>query len=274
LIVLLTGHRGRVGPAIVEALARAGHEVRGFDLADGGDIRDAAAIAQAARGAQAIVHAAGLADDRNGSPADIMSINVLGTWNVLLAAEANRIARVVYFSSGKSLGMLERNPDYLPMDDAHRGLPTRPYGLAKWLSEEMCAAFTQRTGIDTICLRPVAVFDAEGYERMLKGPPRPAAAGAPWHMGVHIDVRDVAAATLLALETPFRGHTRLLLCASDIADARPTLELVAERLPQVEWRGGGEFSDDPFRALIDCSRAQQVLGFRPRHGWPGRAARE
>jgi UDP-glucose 4-epimerase len=274
LIVLLTGHRGRLGPAIIEALAGAGHEVRGFDLADGGDVRDAQALARAARGAQVIVHAAGLADDRDGTPADIMSINVLGTWNVLLAAETNQISRVVYFSSGKSLGMLERNPDYLPMDDAHRGLPTRPYGLAKWLSEEMCAAFTQRTGIDTICLRPVAVFDAEGYSRMLNGPKRVAAPGVAWHMGVHIDLRDVAEATLRAVETAFHGHIRLLLCSSDIADRRPTLELVAEQLPKVEWRGGGEFADDPFRSLIDCSPAEQVLGFRPRHRWPGRQGRE
>ena len=270
MIVLLTGHRGRLGPLIVETLGRAGHEVRGFDLADGGDIRNAAALAEAARGAQAIVHAAGLADDRNGSPADIMSINLLGTWNVLLAAEANEIRRVVYFSSGKALGMLERNPDYLPMDDDHRGLPTRPYGLSKWLAEEMCAAFTQRTGIDTICLRPVAVFDAEGYERTLQNPASSAAPGTIWHMGVHIDVRDVAEATLRAIGTTFRGHVRLLLSASDIAAPHPTLRLVAERLPYIEWRGGREFSDEPFRSLIDCSRAREVLGFRPRHGWPGR----
>jgi nucleoside-diphosphate-sugar epimerase len=273
LIVLLTGQRGRLGPPIVEALQRAGHEVRGFDLADGGDIRDAQAVTRAAQGAEVIVHAAGLADDRNGSPADIMAINVLGTWNVLLAAEANQIPRVVYFSSGKSLGMLERNPDYLPMDDGHRGLPSRPYGLAKWLSEEMCAAFTERTGIDTICLRPVAVFDAGGYERMLNAPPRPATPGVVWHMGVHIDVRDVAEATVRAVETPFRGHVRLLLCASDIAERRPTLELVAERVPHVEWRGGREFVAEPFRGLIDCARAEQVLGFRPRYGWPGRGTR-
>jgi UDP-glucose 4-epimerase len=274
LIVLLTGHRGRLGPLIIETLGRAGHEVRGFDLADGGDVRDAKAVAEAARGVQLIVHAAGLADDRDGSPADIMSINVLGTWNVLLGAEANQIPRVVYFSSGKSLGMLERDPDYLPMDDDHRGLPTRPYGLSKWLSEEMCAAFTRRTGIDTICLRPVAVFDAEGYEGIVQSSPRPATPGTAWHMGVHIDVRDVAEATLRAVETTFRGHARLLLCASDIADQRPTLQLVAERLPHVEWRGGREFSDEPFRSLIDCSGAQAILGFRPRYRWPGRTIRE
>ncbi len=172
---------------------------RGFDLADGLDVRDAEAVRRAAHGVDLIVHAAGLADDRGGSAADIMSINLLGTWNVLLAAETEKISRVVYFSSGKSIGMLEREPDYLPMDDEHRGLPTRPYGLAKWLSEEMCAAFTKRTGIDTICLRPVAVFDEEGYAKAMNGPPRPSAPGAVWHLGVHVDLRDVATATVAAV---------------------------------------------------------------------------
>jgi nucleoside-diphosphate-sugar epimerase len=245
--------------------------VRGFDLADGFDVRDADAIRQAAAGADVIVHAAGLADDRGGNPADIMSINLIGTWNVLLAAELAGITRVVFLSSGKSLGMLEREPDYLPVDDRHRGLPTRPYGLAKWLSEEMCEAFTRRTGIDTLCLRPVAVFDSESYAAALeRADHKPSAPGAVWHMGVHIDLRDVADATVAAVNSPFRGHTRLLLCADDIADRRPTRELVAERLGRVEWRGGPEYEEDPYRSLIDTSLAEKVIGFRPKHRWPGR----
>lgn len=271
--ILLTGSHGRLGPAVEHALTAAGHEVRGFDLRDGLDIRDAEAVLRAARGVEVIVHAAGLADDRGGHPADIMSTNLTGTWNVLLAAETLGIKRVVYFSSGKSIGMLEREPDYLPMDDAHRGLPTRPYGLAKWLSEEMCQAFTERTGIDTLCLRPVAVFDAEGYANTLKGPPKPATPGAVWHLGVHIDLRDVADATVAAVECSFRGHARLLLCAADIADRRPTLELVAERLPHVLWRGGPEYASDPYRSLVELDHTERVIGFRPRYLWPGRAIR-
>ena len=270
--VLLTGDQGRLGRAIAARLAIDGHAVRGYDLAGGNDILDAAAVANAARGIEAIVHAAGLADDRNGAPADVMAANLLGTWNVLLAAEAAGAARVVHFSSGKALGMLERDPDYLPVDDDHRGLPGRPYGLAKWLSEEMCAAFTARTGIDTLCLRPVAVFDEAGYARAIAAPPRPPAPGAVWHLGVHIDLRDVADATAAALRCPPPGHMRLLLCAADIADRRPTLELVAERLPHVAWRGGPEYRTDPFRGLVDIARAEAVLNWRPRHTWPGRAA--
>jgi nucleoside-diphosphate-sugar epimerase len=269
--ILFTGHRGRLGPATVRRLLSDGHEVRGFDLADGDDIMDAAAIRRAAQGIDAIVHSAGIPEDRNGPPADTLAINLAGTSNVLVAAEQEGVGRVVFLSSGKSLGMLERDPDYLPVDDDHPGRATRPYGLSKWLAEEMCAAFTARTGMTTICLRPVAVFDAAGYARMLAAP-TPAPAGSSWHMGVHIDLRDVAEAIAKAVACPAPGHARLLLCAADIADRRPTLELVRELMPRVPWRGGAEFQREPHRALIDCSRARRVLGWEPRHGWPGRAA--
>jgi UDP-glucose 4-epimerase len=272
VIVLVTGHRGRLGAAIADSLTAGGHEVRGFDIADGDDVRDSEAISRAAQRAHAIVHIAGLAGDRPARPADIMAVNLLGTWNVLLAAEAAEIPRVVYFSSGKSLGMLERDPDYLPIDDAHRGLPSLPYALSKWLAEEMCAAFTARSGIDTLCLRPVQAFDAESYATAMAAPAWTPGSKGCWPMGVHIDIRDVASAARAAVECAASGHHRLLLAGPDIASRRPTLELVAAMLPAVPWRGGEEYVSDPYRSLVDCVRAQQILGWRARHAWPGRTS--
>jgi nucleoside-diphosphate-sugar epimerase len=271
VIVLLTGHCGRLGSVIGENLRSLGHEIRGFDLTDGGDVRDAAAVDRATRGVEVIVHVAGIAGDRPGTPESVMSVNVLGTWHVLLAAEAARVPRVVYLSSGKALGLLERDPDYLPVDDDHRGLPSLPYALSKWLAEEMCEAFTARTGIETLCLRPVQVFDAEGYRAAAHKPDwQPDRGGSPWHLGVHVDARDVATACAAALSCPKVGHQRLLLSAPDIASSRQTRELVATYLPRVEWRGGAEYESDPYRSLVDIRRAQRVLGWSPRHRWPGR----
>jgi UDP-glucose 4-epimerase len=272
VIVLLTGHRGRLGSVIGKHLASLGHEVRGFDLGEGGDILDAAAVTDAARGVENIVHAAGLAGDRPATPAAIMAANVLGTWNVLLAAEQAKVRRVVYLSSGKALGMVERDPDYLPIDDDHRGLPGLPYALSKWLAEEMCEAFSARTGITTVCLRPVQAFDADDYAAAAQKPEWQPGAGGKWHMGVHIDVRDVATACAAALTSPVQRHQRLLLAASDIADPRPTRELVDKHLPTVEWRGTPAYDADPHKSLVDTSRAQRVLGWRPRYTWPGRRA--
>jgi nucleoside-diphosphate-sugar epimerase len=269
VIVLLTGHRGRLGSVIGEHLRSLGHDVRGFDRTDGDDILDAGAVEKAARGAQVIVHVAGLAGDRPATPAAIMGANLLGTWHVLLAAEAAAIRRVVYLSSGKAIGLIERDPDYLPVDDDHRGLPSLPYALSKWLAEEMCAAFSARTGIETLCLRPVQVFDAESYAASAGEIWRPSD-GGHWHLGVHIDVRDVTTACAAALTCTASLHERLLLSAADIAAHEPTRELVARYLPDVEWRGGPEYDRDRYRTLVDIHRAQQVLGWTPRHTWPAR----
>jgi nucleoside-diphosphate-sugar epimerase len=175
----------------------------------------------------AIVHVAGVAGDRSAKPEAVMATNVLGHVARAAGRRGEGVQRVVYLSSGKALGLIERDPDYLPVDDDHRGLPSLPYALSKWLAEEMCAAFSTRTGIQTLCLRPVQVFDAEGYAAAA-GRTWSASDGGHWHLGVHIDVRDVASACAAALTCTAPSHERLLLSAADIAAHEPTRELGPE----------------------------------------------
>lgn len=272
--VLLTGDRGIVGRPTRAALERDGHEVVGFDLASGDDILDAAAVRAAASGCDAIVHLAGIPGDREDIPDQVMQVNVGGTWNVLLAAQAEGVGRVVHASSGKALGMLERDPRYLPIDDAHPGLPARPYGLSKWLSEEMCEAVTRDSGLETICLRPVYVVEPREWAELAglreMGPAR----GTAWHLAVFVDVRDVADAFALAVACPPPpdGHARLLLCGEDVASDRPAAELVAEHVPDVPWRDGVPPPPGTRTALADCSAARRLLGWSPRYRWADRAA--
>jgi nucleoside-diphosphate-sugar epimerase len=267
--VLVTGDRGVLGTVVRAELESAGHVVTGFDLAAGDDVGDAAALAAAASGQDAIVHLAGLPGGQEDRPDQVMAINVAGTWNALLAARAAGVGRVVYCSSGKALGMLERDPDYLPVDDAHRGLPSGAYALSKWLTEEMCEAFTRQTGISTICLRPVFVADQAAWTRLRDLPELPPARGSAWHLGVVVDVRDVAAAFAAALTCPDPGHVRLLLCADEIASDRPTAQVAAEHVPHVPWRDGAPAADSR-AALVDSGAARAVLGWKPRYGWPDR----
>lgn len=267
--VLLTGDRGVLGSVVRRELVASGHDVAGFDLADGHDVRDAAAVGAAASGHDAIVHLAGLPGDREDHPGTVMEINLVGTWNVLLAARSAGAGRVVFCSSGKALGMLERDPDYLPVDDAHPGLPSRPYALSKWLAEEMCEAFTNETGISTICLRPVFIADDAAWEALRDVDELPPARGAAWHLGVVVDVRDVASAFAAALVCPDPGHVRLLLCADEIAAGRPTLDVVREHLPAVPWRASRPAADSR-AALVDSSAARATLGWAPRFGWRDR----
>jgi nucleoside-diphosphate-sugar epimerase len=185
-----------------------GWTVRPFDLVQGQDLRDDKAVFEAMRGCEAVVHAGAIAHDTAGTPAEIVATNVLGTWHVLLAAEAHAVSRVVYFSSAQVFGTAEGEgtPAYLPVDDDHPVRAARPYGMSKRLAEEMCRAWTGRTGIPTVVLRPVMIVTDLGLARMDRGEGRPVSY-------VHVD--DVARAVVLALDADIPGgHVRITLCGS------------------------------------------------------------
>ena len=273
--ILVTGHRGNVGGPVAGFLKDRGHPVVGFDRADGMDLLDFAAVRRAAAGCAAIVHLGALAHDTAGSPEQIMAVNVLGTWHVLLAAEAAGVARVICMSSAQVFGIAEgeRLPDYFPVDDAHARRAMRPYGLSKRLAEDLCEGFSARTGMVTVSLRPVAVWGPGDYRRA--GERRradPRSEWAPfWEYGAFVDVRDVAAAVDRALTVPLEGHHRALLCAADISATAPSLELADRLAPGVPVTDPDRYRADPWRALIDCSTAATTLGWRPAYRWSERA---
>jgi UDP-glucose 4-epimerase len=202
-----------------------------------------------------------------------MAVNVLGTWHVLLAAEAGA-ARVVHFSSAQVFGTAEgeRLPDYLPVDDAHPRRAMRAYGLSKCLAEDLCAGFTARTGITTVSLRPVWVWEPGMYQRIeARWRADPRSEWEPfWEYGAFVDVRDVATAVQQALTVPLAGHHRLLLCARDIAATEPSLAVAARLAPAVPVNDPAPFQHEPWRALVDCSAAARVLGWQPDHTWSNR----
>jgi nucleoside-diphosphate-sugar epimerase len=262
-----------VGGPVTALLESLGHEVAGYDRIDGDDLLDAASVRRAADDCAAVVHLGALAHDTAGSPEDIMAVNVLGTWHVLLAAEAAGCRRVIHFSSGQVFGIAEgeRLPDYFPVDDAHPRRAMRPYGLSKCLSEDLCAGFTARTGIPSVSLRPAWVWDPGMYQRIeARWQSDPSSEWTPtWEYGQFVDVRDVADAVRRALEVPLTGHHRLLLCAADIAATEPSLVMAARFTPSVPIRDSARFQREPRRSLIDHSAATRVLGWEPRYTWAG-----
>ncbi|MGI5166546.1 NAD-dependent epimerase/dehydratase family protein [Spirillospora sp. CA-253888] len=89
--VLLTGASGFIGSHVAEALTDAGHQVRGFDLRTGQDVRSPDDVARALAGVDAVCHQAamvGLGVDVSDLPA-YASVNVQGT--AVLLAEMARV---------------------------------------------------------------------------------------------------------------------------------------------------------------------------------------
>ncbi len=267
--VLVTGSSGLIGAAVVQRLRAEGDEVVGFDIKDGRDIRDVSAVAAAASGCVAIVHAAGGRADSEDPGARYLTHNVTGNWNILAAARKSGIRRVVTFSSVNALGIFSGNgvPDYLPIDDEHPARPTTPYGISKRLVEELCRCLTLSTGIATICLRPPAVLGPERRARFVADrAANPAAEWTPfWEYGAFLDVRDVAGAVFAALRCPDPGHVTALICADDVTSPVPIPELVARLLPDVPWSGADQI--DPWQSLVRCDRAREVLGWAPKYRW-------
>jgi UDP-glucose 4-epimerase len=220
-------------------------------------------------GCSAIVHLGALPHDSAGTPKQIMAVNVLGTWHVLLAAEAAGVERVIHFSSGQALGIAEgeRRPDYFPVDDRHPRRAMRPYGLSKRLAEDLCEGFSARTGIPSVSLRPMAVWEPGRYRQIEEQrAAQPETEWEPfWEYGAFVDVRDVASAVERAIEVPLTGHHRALLCAKDISGSAPSLELAGRLAPEVPVRATERYGANPRRALFDCAAAEAVLGWRPRH---------
>ncbi len=104
--ILVTGATSLIGRTVVEQLVDRGDEVSvfqrspsGLDVAEHlGDVADAGSVSQAMSGVDAIAHAAGLVSMR-GDWDDFVTTNVIGTTNVVEAAQSAGVSRFVQISS-------------------------------------------------------------------------------------------------------------------------------------------------------------------------------
>ncbi|MEX1336389.1 MAG: NAD(P)-dependent oxidoreductase, partial [Candidatus Limnocylindrales bacterium] len=234
------------------------------------DLLDRASVDAAVEGVSAVVHAAGIPWDL-GDPATVMSVNVMGTWNLLQASAAAGVERVVAFSSINAQGSTggRRAPRYLPLDDDHPHHPTTPYQLSKHLMEEVCRSFSEQDGPSTICLRPVFVAHAASPHVARFGTD---ASMRQWRdeFWAYVDVRDVCDAVIRSLRVEGVRHDRFLLAALDTSAGEPTRTLVAREHADIPWPKVDQetyLTTDPYRSLVDCRHARDVLGWEARYSW-------
>ncbi len=270
--VLVTGSRGLVGAAAARALRKSGHMVVEYDLHDGHDVRQGATLRAAMRDCDSVLHTAALLGRPGESHEQIMDVNLQGTWNILSAVRDLGINRVAFVSSVDALGLFkgEKAPDYLPLDDLHPCYPRTPYAISKHLAEQMCRFASEAGGFSVICLRPPGVWSQSTYGWIQsQRKKRPEFEWDPfWEYGAFIDLRDLAEACVRSIECKFEGFSCVAVASSDITTSgRTSEELAAFVHPDVEWRGGKEYDDDPYRGLIDINSARELLGWEPQFTW-------
>jgi 2-alkyl-3-oxoalkanoate reductase len=164
--VLVTGASGFLGSHLVTALRRDGVAVRAqgrdasrlrFDSSVHtvrASLTDLEALTAAAAGCDAIVHAAALSAPW-GASADFYDANVRGTANVIAAARAGGVPRLVHISSPT---VLFDGCDQSMLDDTAR-YPDRAineYARTKRLAEQLM--LDVRGEMETVILRPKAIY--------------------------------------------------------------------------------------------------------------------
>lgn len=162
-LALVTGGSGYFGSLLRDRLLQSGRRVRVFDIVDAsdrprdvefvaGDIRDPAAIHTACAGCETVFHCVAqvpLAKDRH----LFHSVNVTGVQNLLAAAHASRVAKVVYLSSSAVYGA----PKHNPVTETTLPHPAEAYGRAKHAGEQLCQQ-AAALGQDVTIIRPRTIL--------------------------------------------------------------------------------------------------------------------
>jgi nucleoside-diphosphate-sugar epimerase len=171
---VVTGGAGFIGSALVRGLLREGAEhVAVIDNLLSGkrenldgvagpleiyecDIRDYDRVKEIVRGADVIFHEAAIPSVPRSinEPAPSHDVNINGTFNVLRAAQAGGVRRVVYAASSSAYG----DTEVLPKEENMLPRPKSPYALQKLTGEYYCSVFSSCFGVETVSLRYFNVF--------------------------------------------------------------------------------------------------------------------
>lgn len=304
---LVTGANGHIGNHVVRACRDAGIDpiafvrpgcdaraLAGLEVERReGDLLDPESLRRACEGAEVVFHVASPHRNYARDPAEIVRPAVEGTRNVLTAARAAGVRRVVVTSSGAAVGFTD--DPARPLDEsAFLAEAKSPYTRAKIEAEALAREFGEKGGVEVVITNPSGVLGPRDYRvtpataavaAMLQGDP----------IFLHLcvtDVRDVAAGHVLAAQKGANGR-RYILTGDRVAPAelaaliarlggvkpatfRPPRFLLRFLAGRFEKKAAAEGGDAPItraqiddvygrHLLYDAARARAELGatFRP-----------
>jgi UDP-glucose 4-epimerase len=238
-----------------------------------GDIRDTDLLAVTMAGVDIVFHQAAIritqcAED----PRLAHDVLATGTFNVLEAAVAAKVQKVVAASSASVLGAA----DIFPTTEQHHPYNNRTiYGAAKTYNEALLRSFNEMYGLDYVALRYFNVYgprmDVYGAytEVLIRWMERIAAGLPPIIMGDgtqtmdFVHVHDIARANILAAtsgatDTVFNVASGTETSLSELA--RILLEAMGSRLTPVHEPA--RKVNPVARRLASVDKAERELGFR------------
>jgi len=176
--VAVTGAEGFIGSHLVETLVRRGHRVRALVLYNSfgswgwldtldpeildqvdvvlGDVRDQACTAELAAGVHTLYHLAALIAIPYSyrAPRSYVDTNVIGTLNVLDAARAAGVIRLVHTSTSETYGTART----VPITETHPLQAQSPYAASKVAADKLVESYHLSFGVPAVTLRPFNTF--------------------------------------------------------------------------------------------------------------------
>jgi len=285
--VLITGGSGLLGRYVVDEM-RKHAEVSVLDLREPAhdlpfhrvDIADRDAVFAAVAGHDAIIHLAALDQAVEAPEHRFFGTNVMGLWNLLEAAEASGVRRVVSCSSIAAVAICrEYPPRYLPIDTDHPCSPTSAYGLSKQVGETVAQCFVRRSPMTVCALRPAWVMQPDIVYDVAKktaaldgGDPPPAASHSSWRetdeeilpSRSFVSPEDAAHCFRAALETDTGPWDVFNLSAAESFSPLPTTELARRAFGAVPaLRDAALYEREPRASIYGIERTRERLGWHP-----------
>lgn len=237
-----------------------------------GDIRDRELLASVFEGVDIVFHQAAIritqcAED----PRLAFEVLATGTLNVIEAAVAARVKKVVAASSASVLGLAEE----FPTRETHHPYNNRTiYGAAKSFNEGLLRSYNDMFGLDYVALRYFNVYgprmDVFGVytEVLIRWMERIAAGQPPIIMGDgtqtmdFVHVRDIARANLLAAKSPITDEVFNVASGTETSLAALAHKLLAVMGSPLEpIHQPARKVNAVTRRLADTDKARRMLGF-------------
>jgi UDP-glucose 4-epimerase len=283
--ILITGGAGFVGSHLAEAFVNDGARVTVLDNLSRGsllnlagcgrdltcieaDIRDLRITSAAMRGIDVVYHLAAVSRvvsaDRD--PDETFTTNVIGTYNVLQAAKATGVKKVIFTSSREVYG----EADSLPVNESGAIQPKNAYGASKAAGEAYCLA-QNGAGYQTVVLRLSNVYGPRDFDRVIPTFLARALARLPLVVFGGAQIIDFIEISVVVDALMKAIHIREVRSPINVASGVPTTILELARRLTIECQSDSRVELTAARCIEvtrfvgDVTRMRSVLGLEPPH---------